>query len=157
MSDNPKPKRRWVKVLLAVSLGFNLLVVGVAVGTVLRVKGGDHAKAPPGFGSALYRALPKEDRKALRGQLSSRHKAGSKDRVRNFEILSAALREVPFDPETVQDILLQQSQSLAELQSNLQGQWLEQVTDMTDAERALYADRLDEVVRHGPHGKKRKN
>ena len=155
MSDNPKPKRRWLPILLTVSLALNLLIVGVALGTAYRVKGGDHAKAPPGFGSALYRALPKGDRKALRGELSERHVRGAKLRKQDFAALGEALRAEPFDPVAVQRILQQQAQFMAELQLALQEQWLARVTAMSEDERLAYADRLAEVVRRKPHGRKR--
>ncbi|WP_170400310.1 periplasmic heavy metal sensor [Ruegeria arenilitoris] len=157
MSDNAKPKRRWVTVLLTVSLALNLLVVGVALGTVYRIKGGDRGKPPPGFGPAIYRALPKEDRKALRGELSERHVKGAKLRSQDFAALEAALRAEPFDPMVVQALLQQQAQAMADLQGALQKEWLDRVTAMTDAERQVYADRLQEVVQHKRHGRKRKD
>ncbi|MCG7519093.1 periplasmic heavy metal sensor [Ruegeria sp. Ofav3-42] len=157
MSDNPKPKSRWMSVLLVISLALNLLVVGVALGTVLRVKGGDHAKAPPGFGSALYRALPKDERKAMRGELFDRHRKGAKNRSQDFAQLSAALRSDPFDPAAVQALLDQQAQFMAELQDALQAQWLSRVVAMSDEERLIYAERLEDVVKRGPHGHKKKD
>lgn len=157
MNADPKPKRRWMPVFLVVSLALNLLVVGVAVGTVLRLKGGDHAKAPPGFGPALYRALPKDDRKAMRGELAGLHKKGSKGRAQDFEALSQALRATPFNPVAVQVLLQQQAQATADLQQALQTQWLARVTAMSDDERQAYADRLQEVVRRGPLGHKKRD
>ena len=154
MNDSPKPKSRWMSTLLIVSLALNLLVVGVAVGTALRIKG-DH-KGSPGFGSALYRALPKEDRKALRGELFERHKARRQTRSQDFSQLDAALRAIPFDPVAVQLVLDQQAQAMVDLQGALQAQWLLHITSMSDDERQSYADRLDEVVTKGPrkHHKK---
>jgi len=157
MSDNPKPKRRWVSVLLTASLALNLLIVGVALGTVYRVKGGDHGKTLPGFGSALYRALPKEDRKALRGELSERHVRGSKLRSQDFAALGNALRAQPFEPAAVEVLLQQQAQFMAETQSALQERWLARVTEMSDAERQAYADRLEDVIHRKPHGRKYKD
>ncbi len=157
MSDNPKPKRRWVTILLTVSLALNLLIVGVALGTVYRIKGGDHGKAPPGFGPALYRALPKDDRKALRGELSDRHVRGSKLRSQDFAALGQALRAEPFDPGAVQVLLQQQAQFVADMQSALQEQWLARVTAMSDEERKAYADRLEEVVHRKSHGRKKRD
>ncbi|WP_037307804.1 periplasmic heavy metal sensor [Ruegeria halocynthiae] len=157
MSDDPKPKGRWMPILLAVSLALNLLVVGVALGTAFRVKGGHHGKAPPGFGSALYRALPKEDRVALRQELSERHVKGSKHRSQDFDALGTALRSDPFEPEAVQVLLQQQAQSMADLQVALQEEWLARITEMSDEERQVYADRLKDVVRRGPHRRNRKN
>ena len=139
------------------SLALNLLIVGVALGTVLRVKGGDHVKSPPGFGSALYRALPKDERKALRGELFDQHKKGAKTRSQDFAALSAALRTSPFDPAAVQVLLDQQAQSMADLQSALQQEWLARVTAMSDEERLVYAERLEEVIKRGPRGHKKKD
>ncbi len=157
MSDSPKPKRRWMPVLLGVSLALNLLIIGIAVGATLRVKGGERAKAPPGFGSALYRALPKEDRKTLRGDLSDRHRKGASSRYQDFAALNEALRAEPFDPATIQTLLTRQAQSTAELQVALQNKWLARISAMTDAERTAYANRLEEVIRRGPHDRKKKN
>nr|WP_321254030.1 periplasmic heavy metal sensor [uncultured Ruegeria sp.] len=157
MSETPKPKRRWMPILLAASLALNLLIVGVALGTFMRVKGSDHAKAPPGFGSALYRALPKSERTAMRSDLSGLRKEGSRHRSKDFAVLSQALRTVPFDPAAVEVLLTQQARASAELQGALQGQWLARVIAMSDAERALYADRLDEVTKRGRHWHKKKD
>ncbi|WP_050602747.1 periplasmic heavy metal sensor [Ruegeria sp. 6PALISEP08] len=157
MNADPKPKRRWMPLVLAVSLAVNLLIVGVALGTVLRLKGEDHAKAPPGFGPALYRALPKDERKAMRGELSGLHKKGSKGRTQDFEAMSQALRRVPFDPVAVEVLLQQQADATAALQEALQSQWLARVTAMSDGERQAYADRLQDVVKRGKHGHKKKD
>ncbi|CUH50354.1 periplasmic heavy metal sensor [Ruegeria atlantica] len=157
MSDSPKPKNRWISILLVISLALNLLIVGVALGTALRVKGGDHAKSPPGFGSALYRALPKEERKAMRGELFDRHKKGAHNRSQDFAQLSTALRANPFDAAAVQALLDQQAQSMADLQDALQQEWLARVEAMSDEERLVYADRLEEVVKRGPRGHKKKD
>ena len=104
----------------------------------------------------LYRALPKEDRKALRGELSDRHKQGSKLRAQDFAALSDALRATPFDPAAVQVLLQQQAQAMADLQYALQDEWLDRVSEMSDTERQAYASRLEEVVRRKPHRHKRK-
>ncbi|NOE34637.1 MULTISPECIES: periplasmic heavy metal sensor [unclassified Ruegeria] len=157
MNADSKPKRRWMPIVLVVSLALNLLIIGVAVGTVLRLKGGDHAKAPPGFGPALYRALPKDDRKAMRSELGDLHKKGSKGRTQDFEAMSQALRAVPFDPNAVETLLQQQAQATANLQGALQAQWLIRVTAMSDEERQAYADRLQDVVKRGPHKHKKKD
>ncbi len=159
MSDNPGLKRRWMPILLTVSLAVNLLVVGVILGTTLRFRGGDHARVPPGFGFALYHALPKEDRKAMRGELSALRSKGSNRRSQDFSALSQALQVMPFDPAAVQALLDQQSQATADLQAALHQQWLAQVTAMTDGERQIYAERLEEVIKRGPHrkGKHRKD
>ncbi len=157
MNTDPKPKRRWMPIVLTLSLAINLLIVGVAVGSILRLKNSDHAKAPPGFGPALYRALPKEDRKALRGELSGLHGKGAKGRSQDFMAVTEALRAVPFDPETVTLLLQQQAQATADLQAALQEKLLVLVTQMSDTERQTYATRLEDVVERGPRGHKKKH
>ncbi|MEX0320218.1 MULTISPECIES: periplasmic heavy metal sensor [unclassified Ruegeria] len=147
MSDaNPK-KRRWPRILLGVSLALNLLVIGLVAGTVLRFRG--DGRHPPAFGPALYRALPDADRKALHGELRGRHDGGSKSRGEDFRALAEALRAVPFEPGAVEAVIEAQAQARAEVHKSLNQAWLARVSDMSDTERADYADRLEEVVRKG--------
>lgn len=157
MTDTPAPKRRWIPILLVVSLALNLLVVGIVIGTVLRFKGNDRVSGPPGFGPALYFALPKSDRAALRDELSALRGKGSNRRKEDFGALTQALRVVPFDSVAVQALLEQQTQATADLQEALHQQWLAQVAEMSDDERANYADRLEEVVKRGPRGPKKRD
>ncbi|WP_299986878.1 periplasmic heavy metal sensor [uncultured Ruegeria sp.] len=157
MSDSPAPKRKWMPILLVVSLAVNLLIAGIALGTALRFKGSDHAVAPPGFGPALYYALPKTDRKALRGELSGLRGKGSHMRKQDFSALSQALRAMPFDPSAVEDLLEKQAQATAVIQTALHQQWLTQVSAMSEEERADYADRLEEIVKRGPRKHKKRN
>ena len=157
MNADPKPKRRWMPIVLAVSLALNLLIAGIAVGTVLRLRGEGADKGPPGFGPALYRALPKDDRKAMRRELRGLHGKGASLRLRDFQAMNTALRAIPFDPGAVELLLQQQAQSMADLQSMLQAQWLERITAMSDEDRQTYADRLEEVVERGPHKTRRRH
>lgn len=146
MSEQSKPKRRWMPVLLIVSLAINLLVIGAVVGTALRVRNNDHVKAPPGFGSALYRALPKHERQAMRAELSGLHRQGVDHRTADFQALGDALRAEPFAADAVEALLGQQAQVMSEMQSALQEQWLIRVSAMSPKERVEYADRLEDVV-----------
>ncbi len=154
MTDTPK--RKWIPIVLVISLALNLLIAGVVLGSVLRFKGSERA-GPPGFGPALYYALPKSERKALRGELSGLRGEGSHRRKEDFSALSQALRNVPFDPTAVQALLEQQAQATADIQEALHQQWLTQVTGMSDDERADYADRLEEVVKRGPRKHKKRD
>lgn len=155
MSASPSPKRKWMPILLVLSLAVNLLIVGVVVGTVLRFRGDDRGRIPPGFGPALYHALPKADKRALRGQLSDMRSRGSHRRAEDFNALSDALRTVPFDPAAVELLLVQQAQATADLQDALHQQWLARVTEMSDQDRLIYADQLEDVVKRGPHRRNR--
>ena len=57
---------------------------------------------------------------------------------------------VPFDTVVVQALLEQQAQATVEVQEALHQQWLARVSGMSDDERAKFADRLEDVVKHGP-------
>lgn len=146
MTEEVKRPRRWVSVLLVVSLALNLLVAGVVLGTVLRFHGGPGA-APPKFAPALFRALPEKDRKALRADLEDEHRRGARNRSEYFEEMGDALRTVPFDAQAVRQLLDRQVRSNAETQSALQQKWLDRVAAMTDAERQAYANRLEKMAK----------
>ncbi|EEX11240.1 conserved hypothetical protein [Ruegeria lacuscaerulensis ITI-1157] len=153
MTEEVKRPRRWVSVLLVISLALNLLVAGVVLGTVLRFHGGPGA-APPKFAPALYRALPEKDRKALRADLEDEHRRGARERSEHFKELGRALRAVPFDADEIRQLLDRQIRSNAEIQSALQRKWLDRVAAMTDTERQAYADRLEKMAK--PRKEKRK-
>ncbi len=97
MSDSDKQKAprtgRWVRWLLAGSLAMNLLVVGLAIGAVMRFGGPENARRPPpSLVATLYRALPREDRQAVRSALHKAPRAQIEDRRAGTRALAAALR-----------------------------------------------------------------
>ncbi len=155
MNETSGRKRRWMPILLTASLALNLLVVGLVIGTALRFRDGDRGRIPPGFASALYRALPDSDRKVLRGELADWHPRGANRRADEFNLIGQALRAVPFDPAEVKELLDRQALSNVKLQSTLHEAWLVRITEMTNEERAAYVNRLEEIVNRGPHRKKR--
>lgn len=154
MSDEKPKKRRWLPILLGVSLALNLVVVGVIAGAALRFHGDERMRHTPGFGPVLYRALPEEDRKALRSQLRREHREGSKEREEDFGALTEALRAVPFDTTSVQALMDQQAEGRAAAHMALNRAWLDRVSRMTDDERREYADRIEEVIEHGKRHKR---
>ncbi|KUJ76752.1 hypothetical protein AVO45_09590 [Ruegeria marisrubri] len=154
MSDEKPKKRRWVPILLGVSLALNLVVVGVIVGAALRFHGGERVRHTPGFGPVLYRALPEEDRQALRSRLHREHGEGSKEHEEDFRALTEALRAVPFDAGSVQALIDQQADERAAAHLALNRAWLDRVSRMTDDERREYADRIEEVIERGKHRKR---
>lgn len=92
--------RRWVKVLLAVSLALNLGVAGLAAGALLRPDGLPRGDRDFGLGP-LGEALTREDRKALRKAFVAAHPDLDKGLAAlraDFDAVIAALRADPFDP-----------------------------------------------------------
>lgn len=146
---SPQPKTaRWVRITLILSLSLNLLIVGLAVGTAVTYRAG---KGDMGRGGPLTAALTVEDRQALNQDLRRELRpllARREARARAQELLGL-LRQSPFDAVAFVD--LQNRQLGAEQQRREVGQakLVERVIAMTDAERAAYADRLEQMINRG--------
>lgn len=147
----PKPPRRRGRILLFISLAFNLLIVGLVAGAML---GGprDRDRAPAlrdlGFGPFVH-ALPRADRAAM-GRAIKRD-AGSfrENRValrRQFEAFLAALRADPFDAAEVGRLIADQQSRIGERQALGRRLLLERIEAMSAAQRAAYADALDKAL-----------
>lgn len=144
---------RWRHILLVVSLGLNLAVVGLVVGVVLN---GGPRNAPPRFDltvGPLTRALEGERRGAVREAL---RESGAFQRVDRSEIradvqaILATLRAEQFDQTAFRAALSRQRQRLQAGQDAVLDAVTAQIEDMTTQERAEFANRLEEQVRRGP-------
>ena len=154
-TGKPPRMRTWVRVLLGVSLALNLAVVGIAAGAALRFgkPDGTH-RPPPPIGALLYRELSREDRKEMRSRAAETRQSHGDRRKDEVAQIDAALRAVPFDPVALNEVLSAQTRKREAFQDEVQQLWLKRVSEMSDKERAAYADRLKHAVeRHGPHGK----
>lgn len=142
MAEQTDPKPRLsltLRVIFALSLALNLLVVGLVAGVWWRGGPPDGARIG-GQAAALYRALPGEDRRALRAEMRGTIDRG---RLRIRDPLIAALKADPFDPAAVAAILVAQSDAQAQAQMRMRALWLDRIAAMSPAERAAYADRLE--------------
>ena len=159
MADQ-KPKRRRLNMrwVLAASLGLNLLFVGAFVGAAYREAGGPGASRGDGlmtrgYATPYVRALPREKRRALYQALRNGDQGGtrlSKDERRAlYTQMVTALRATPFDPARATDVLNAQRDAVLGVQSAAQSAWLKAVTGMVPAERAAYADELENVLKRG--------
>ena len=142
--------RTWVRIVLGVSLALNLLVVGLMVGAMVRFGGAEGRRPPPhSMGAAMFRELPKEDRRALRETGMNRPSYASSSRGSATGGIAAALRADPFDRGAVLLILNEQAQHRIDWQKSAQQAWLDRVELMSVADRADFADRLqDSLNRH---------
>ena len=143
--------RTWIRVVFGLSLALNFLVIGLVIGTVVRFGGTEGGRPHPhSMGVALYRELPQADRKALR-ENSRRHAFHSKEtRIVEADAIAAALRIHPFDKEAVRAVLEEQAQYRIGWQKTAQNAWLDQVSQMTVADRSDYADRLQASLTRYP-------
>ncbi len=155
-TNKTRARMSWrLRLLLIGSLGLNLLVFGVVGGaTIGHFWGGERRTGPDHVGSPYARALDPQDRRALGKAIRQAYRAAEIDREadrRGYERVIAVLRSAPLD----RDLLLREVQAqatngarrrdLAELA------WLEKVVAMSDAQRADYADQLEETVRRQGH------
>ncbi|SEL10077.1 Heavy-metal resistance [Roseovarius azorensis] len=150
MADTPDTAGRmkpWMRGLLIVSLALNILVLGLAGGWVLR-HGGVHGGHPSRLdmaGGPLTRALSDEDRREIgrRMRQAYREGQGAHGGMRaSFDALVADLRAVPFEPERVAARMREQREGFAARFEMGQQVLLEHLAQMSDAERAAYADRV---------------
>jgi len=154
-NTKPKTRRNWGRVVLVISLGLNLLIVGLVAGAML---GGprDRDRNPVlrdlGFGP-FYEALPRAEKREIGNAL--RREAGTfrKNRAAMrtaFENFLTALRAEPFDPAAAARIIEDQSGTVGARQALARRLLLERIGAMSPAARAEYADTLGRALRHGP-------
>ncbi|MGR3503317.1 periplasmic heavy metal sensor [Pseudaestuariivita sp.] len=97
MSDKSRAPR-WMRVVLALSLAFNLVVVGLVAGVLLQGRHGPRS-ADGAMRMPYIAALPPEARKALaqEARVQRRDRADGADRRVAFAESLALLRADPFD------------------------------------------------------------
>lgn len=145
-AGKPRGNRR-LKIALALSLAFNLCIIGVICGVMLR-DGPPRGGRDFGLGP-LSEALSHEDRRALRKAFVARHPdiRDAKRQMRaEFDAVVAALRADPFDPAALDGALAAiaaRNQSLLDTGRELVA---ERLKAMTAEERAAFADRLEKRV-----------
>lgn len=151
-----KPKNRlWLRLILGISLALNLLVIGLVAGAAWRFGGPEGRPAPRSLGSALFFALPKEDRKALRQKSYGSHQDRRARAQKDASDVIAALRASPFDETSLERILQEQAASQQAHHQALQSSWMTRIRTMSEAERLAYADRLEEVMARKGKGRHR--
>lgn len=148
---------RWIRVLLVVSLGLNLAVLGAVLGAQVSDRSGERRAGGSGPRTAerfvegqligpYARAFSKEDRAALRRGVMARgdtlREMRQDMRAIGSEIVTA-LRATPFDGEAVRAALSKQRQVQITLQDEGQDILIEQLTSMTPEARARFADNLE--------------
>lgn len=157
-SDPSPPKTprpgRGLRVALALSLGVNLLVLGLVGGAVLNhLRGDDH---PPvrdlGFGP-FTEALSPADRSALLRSYAAQSDGLREERRQMRAQMAAildALRAEPFDAEALKTAMTAQVDRLADRLHVGQRLLTERLLAMSPDERHAFADRLEAAAARGP-------
>lgn len=147
------PSGRKLRIALAVSVALNLLILGLVAGAVLR-DGGPHGRMVRDLDFGPFtEALTPEDRDALRRDFI-RQAPDLRDMRRqmrdDFSTLLAALRAEPFDVEALRGVVANQGDRMAARLELGQDLMLARIAAMTPAERAAFADRLEQRLERGP-------
>lgn len=152
MAQQAMNGRRWVRILLVVSLALNIAIVAAVAGFALR--GGPRMADGPQTreGGAPYaRALASEDRRAFSRSMRLAFREARPDRgtlATDYRAAVAALRAQPYDSAIFEDVLTRQSQRAVERQGVGQQILLEYVAQLSDEQRTAYATRLEvEIAR----------
>jgi uncharacterized membrane protein len=163
--QTPPPARkpgRALRWLLVVSLALNLVFLGLAAGGAARMwRAGPAAQpAPMAELQLLWRALPEEDRRAMRGGDGARHadrdtgRTGTEGRresrseararvVADVAALRALLLAEPFDRAALEARLSRARDLQAERAGRALARMLDRIEAMDRAERARMVERLD--------------
>jgi len=143
MMQKPVGMRRRTKILLAASLGLNMLMIGAAGGMFFHNDGPDHIR------DAAYgpytRALSHEDRKVI-GKALRAEAGGFRDNLpkirAGFEALKLALTADVYDRDLVHRLIIdQQALGMKRYQIG-QRLLLERLDAMSPQARRMFAERL---------------
>ena len=155
MTDRSPPRLpRSLRWLLILSLGLNLLVLGLLIGALAGPgRDGRHPRPAELSLGPVARALEPEDRRevlqALHGHPDLRP-LRREDRTAAFAEVGAAVRAEPFDRPRAAAALAEQSDRVAQVERAVQEALLARLAAMTAEGRAAFADRLEAELRDGP-------
>lgn len=151
---SPSKKRRWLMPVLFVSLALNLLVAGVVAGAVLSPDGprnrADERPVRGVVGEPFFRALPKEERRALIGDVLRNRKEIRETREslrQRFQAFLTALRTEPFDSDEIARLMAEQRQVAVSRQEIGETLLMKRLQTMTIEQRRAYADELEETLK----------
>lgn len=156
----PEPKKksfRWSRVVLVASLALNLAVIGTVAGALLRRDAGaDRARTMQtrdfGFGPFVS-ALDIQDRRDVgRSFIRSAGdpRQARKDVEAMFEEMVAALKAEPFETDVFATLLLKQQSQFSQRQEMGAHIVVDQIAQMSVQDRAAYAARLEDMLKHPP-------
>ena len=144
---------RWLRIVLVVSLGVNLAVAGLAIGSAYkwRTDGGPPRSVDltPG---PLSRALTPEDRRAVIEEMRARgegQRPGFREIRGRSEDLLILLRADDFDAGAFAETLDGIRDMALSFQEDGQAAIIARISEMSPEDRRALADRLEEQSRRG--------
>ncbi len=152
--QQPSGRRRWLKVILVLSLAANLLVVGAAIGLALYWPRNDFAEGSRIFGisglGVLSGALDDQYKRSIGVEIRGR-KDGLRElreaANRNASRLIEILRAEPFDPLELEEHFRQQRDHAMNMLTDGHDLLAPRIIAMTRDERNRFADRIEAGLR----------
>lgn len=159
MARNELKRLKTLQWALGVSLGVNLLVIGLVAGVAFRSGGphGDMGRSMRDYGTPYIIALPEERRRAMFRDIRGKRPDKSVNRAARRAMFSqalTALRADPFDADRARAALTAQREAMFQVQQTVQDAWLEEIGQMDKAARLAYADRLEDLLKRGSRRKR---
>jgi len=143
-----KKGKPWMKILLVISLGMNLAVVGLVIGAKISGHGPRGMSQANGSGMrALMHALPNGKRADVRKYFhESRGKIRAKDNAMRVSLdnIAAVITAQPFDANALNEAFSVQRAHIVTITQNAQQAFVAIIASMTDKERAEYVDNMNE-------------
>jgi uncharacterized membrane protein len=145
--------KRWIKVLLVISLALNLMIAGVVLGTVVssdKRRDGPPDRREANFGP-MTRALAPEDRRKLGREIRRATKDLLSTARPDWQNVLTALRSDTFDPEELRRVFASQRDMNAARMSVAQDVLIQHILELSDPDRLEFADRLETALEKPPH------
>lgn len=145
---------RWLKIVLGLSLGLNIVIMGIVAGIWLRNDPPRERPASMGYAAPYVIALPRDVRRDVFGAIRSDETLPNRSARRvHYSDMIEVLRAEPFDRDRAKAILSLQGSEAARIQDVSQAAWLSAVADMDLSERSAYAERIEKVLSRGERRK----
>lgn len=146
--EHVKPKKSWMKYLLIVSLGLNLLVVGLAIGAKMGGHGPKDRHFKGGAGMHLLMgSLPDskrgEVRKYFRANRDKMRATGDAMRA-SLDTIGTAISAKPFNADILNSAFEDQRTHITAVTQDAQKAFVAIIAGMTDAERAEFVENMTE-------------
>lgn len=155
-SDTGRSSRmpRWLKAVFALSLAANLAVVGLVAGAALREdrSGRSRHKAPPppaaaeAIGAVMYRSLDRDSRRVLRDLADGQYGNIVERRIAELNALLEVIRSEPLDVPVLRARIDAQTAAINEFRGAMLEVWIAELQQMSPAERAAFADKVERHV-----------
>jgi uncharacterized membrane protein len=139
-------KLNWKKMLFIASLGLNVLVIAALVGSAFKPHSRGGAFKGGTLQGAMVRALPDDQRKALRERMRKNGDYFKAQRGKSRAVkadLKAAIIAVPFDADQLRQVFARQKHVRSDFSNRGDAMWIELIENMSDDERVQFANGIE--------------